>query len=91
MVDPIFTYIGGIAFLVLIIGSMLYLTFSGIDVEEGDEHPGESIVGGVERAAEEPGEPDREGSAALAEEEPEETGVAESGEAADDETADTNA
>lgn len=48
MVDPIFTYVGGIAFLVLIIGSMLYLTFSTLDIEEGDENPGESVVGGVE-------------------------------------------
>ncbi|MFB6220147.1 MAG: hypothetical protein ABEH90_01795 [Halolamina sp.] len=47
MVDPIFTYIGGIAFLVLIIGSMLYLTFSTLDIEEDDKNPGESVVGGV--------------------------------------------
>ena len=47
MVDPIFTYVGGIAFLVLIIGTMLYLTFSTMHIEEGDEHPGESVVKGV--------------------------------------------
>jgi hypothetical protein len=45
MVDPVYTYVGGIAFLVLIIGSMLYLTFSTYDVEE--DSPGESVVGGL--------------------------------------------
>ncbi|AEN04793.1 hypothetical protein Halar_1029 [halophilic archaeon DL31] len=47
MVDPIFTYVGGIAFLVLIIGTMLYLTFSTLDIDEGDEYPSESVVKGV--------------------------------------------
>jgi hypothetical protein len=44
-IDPIFTYVGGIAFLVLIIGTMLYLTFSTQNVE--DDNPGESVVKGV--------------------------------------------
>ncbi len=58
MVDPIFTYVSGIVFLVLIIGSMLYLTFSTLDVEEGDENPGESVVVGVDDEESPSGEDD---------------------------------
>jgi hypothetical protein len=72
MVDPIFTYIGGIAFLVLMIGSMLYLTFASTDIEEGDEHPGESVVGGVGQEEEEfePADPVSEDEPDLIDEDP---------------------
>jgi hypothetical protein len=56
MVDPIFTYVGGIAFLVLIIGTMLYLTFSTLDIDEGDEYPSESVVKGVGVESDDEGE-----------------------------------
>ena len=54
MVDPIFTYVGGIAFLVLIIVPMLYLMANNPDYE--DESPGESVVGGVGTTASETNE-----------------------------------
>lgn len=94
MVDPIFTYVGGIAFLVLIIGSMLYLTFSTEGVE--DDNPGESVVKGVgtddEPAEEvedefEPAEPISEDSPELVDEDPanvEETEEAVSADETDD-------
>ncbi|TKX40556.1 hypothetical protein, partial [Halorubrum sp. ARQ200] len=46
MVDPIFTYVGGIGFLVLIIGSMLYLMYNYEGVDEEDT-PSESVVRGA--------------------------------------------
>ncbi|MBP1986116.1 hypothetical protein [Halolamina salifodinae] len=45
MVDPILTYIGGIAFLALIIVPVLYLMANTPDYE--DDSPGETVVGGV--------------------------------------------
>ena len=106
MVDPIFTYVGGIAFLVLIIGSMLYLTFSTQGVE--DDSPGESVVKGVGADGEpveevedefEPAEPVSEDSAneeeteeaVSADEADEEDADADEGDdAADDEESDTD-
>lgn len=52
MVDPIFTYIAGIAFLVLLIAPVLYLLYAEADTEAGDEYPSESVVGGVGPVAE---------------------------------------
>lgn len=76
-IDPVYTYIGGIAFLVLIIGTMLYLTFSTLNIDEGDEHPGESVVKGVGVENEpnhddesEPAEPISEDEPELIEEDP---------------------
>lgn len=59
MVDPVFTYVGGIAFLVLIIGSMLYLMYNyeGVDAEDT---PNESVVRGAGPVAAEAAESDDE-------------------------------
>ncbi|GAB7094231.1 hypothetical protein JCM30237_13830 [Halolamina litorea] len=50
MVDPIFTYVGGIAFLVLIIVPVVYLMYASDPSE--DELAGQSVVGGVGAADE---------------------------------------
>ena len=46
MVDPALTYVAGIAFLVLLIGPMLYLMYNyeGVD---GEETPNENLVRGA--------------------------------------------
>jgi hypothetical protein len=86
MVDPIFTYIAGIAFLVLLIAPVLYLLYAEADTEAGDEYPSESVVGGVGPVAKAGG--DTEADTAV---EAESAEAAEEGgdEAAGDETDDT--
>ena len=92
MVDPIFTYVGGIAFLVLIIGSMLYLMYDYEGVDEEDT-ANESVVRGAGPVAAEGGESESaeavdggaEDTREAREADPEAGAEPDEGEAADDE------
>ena len=83
MVDPIFTYIAGIAFLVLIIAPVLYLLYAEADTEAGDEYPSESVVGGVGPVAEAGGDTEAD---TAAEAEAAEDGAEAAGDETDDDT-----
>ena len=69
MVDPILTYVAGIAFLVLLIVPVLYLLYAEADTEEGDEYPSESVVGGVGPVAEAGGDTQADSAAEATAEE----------------------
>ncbi len=61
MVDPVFTYVGGIAFLVLIIGPMLYLMYNYEGIDAAEDTPNENVVQGAGPIASEG--PDTDGEA----------------------------